>query len=107
EWLEALAENERAKYIEPGLWIAAEHSEEYKAALVEANMDARTRIVRRLLRYRGAQSREQIAGRYLWTDEETQVVLVTLCGSGSTVEYEGLYYHATLFERAQKETIRM
>lgn len=107
EWLETLADNGRAKYIEPGLWIAAEHSEEYKAALVEANMDARTRIVRRLLRYRGAQSREQIAGRYLWTDEETQVVLATLCGSGSTVEYEGLYYHATLFERAQKETIRM
>lgn len=107
EWLETLADNGRAKYIEPGLWIAAEHSEEYDAALVGGDTDARTRIVRRLLRYRGAQSPDQIAARYLWTEKETQDVLDALCGNGSVVEHEGLYYHATLYERAQKETIRM
>jgi len=107
EWLEALAAEERAKYIEPGLWIAAEHADEYDAALLQGDMNARTHIVRRLLRYRGAQSREQIAERYLWTDGAAQDVLATLCGNGSVVEYEGLYYHAALFDRAQKETIRM
>jgi ATP-dependent Lhr-like helicase len=34
-------------------------------------------------------------------------VLTALCGNGSAVEYEGLYYHATLFDRARKETVKM
>ena len=34
EWLEMLAQEERVRYIEPGLWIAAEHADKYAAALV-------------------------------------------------------------------------
>jgi len=33
-------------------------------------------------------------------------VLATLLGSGSVVEYEGFYYHAVLFDRARRDTIR-
>lgn len=107
EWLEALEAKEQAKYIEPGLWIAAEHAGEYDAALMEGDMDSRMHIVRRLLRYRGAQSREQVTERYLWTDDAALDVLTALCGSGSAVEYEGLYYHSMLLDRARKETVRV
>lgn len=107
EWLEALEGKELARYIEPGLWIAAEHAGEYHAALAERDMDSRMHIVRRLLRYRGPQSPEQVAERYLWSDSAALDVLKTLCGNGNAVEYEGLYYHATLFDRARKETVKM
>lgn len=107
EWLETLESRGQAKYIEPGLWIAAEHADEYEAALGNGDMDSRIHIVRRLLRYRGPQSPEQVAERYLWADAAALDVLKTLCGNGNAVEYEGLYYHATLFERARKETVKM
>lgn len=107
EWLEALEGNGRAKYIEPGLWIAAEHEAEYRAALTEGDRDARLHIVRRLLRYRGAQSPEQVAERYLWAEDTALSVLTELCGNGSAVEHEGLYYHSTLFDRAVRETVKM
>ncbi len=106
EWLEALERVERACYIEPGLWIAAEHVEEYKVALIDKDPQKREHIVRRLLRYRGAQSAERVAERYLWAEEEAAAVLDALCKSGSLVEYEGLYYHGELFDRAQRETVR-
>lgn len=35
EWLEKLAEEGRAVYLEPGLWIAAEQETEYRAAFAE------------------------------------------------------------------------
>ncbi len=107
EWLLGLEQNDRAKYIEPGLWIAAEHEGEYSSALVLGDAAVRARIVRRLLRYRGPHSLEQVAERYLWTGEATLEVLKSLTGNGEAVEYEGLYYHGTLFDRAQKETVRM
>lgn len=107
QWLEALEEREQAKYVEPGLWIAAEHAEEYESALPDGDMDSRMRVVRRLLRYRGAQSWDQVAERYLWTDDTSRDVLTALCSSGSVVEYEGLYYHSTLFDRARNETVMM
>jgi ATP-dependent helicase Lhr and Lhr-like helicase len=107
EWLEALEQAGRACYIEPGLWIAAEHAAEYALALVDGEAEARARIVRRLLRYRGAQSPERVAERYLWTQEEAKAALEDLCHGGFAVEYEGLYYHGEVFDRAQKETVRM
>lgn len=107
EWLETLEQRELAKYIEPGLWIAAEQASEYEAALVKGEADLRAHILRRLLRYRGPQALEQVAQRYSLHEEAALHVLETLCQSGSAVEYQGLYYHAQLFDRAVKETVSM
>lgn len=105
-WLEILAEREQAKYIEPGLWIADEHAEEYSTALMEGNMEALLHIVRRVLRYRGAQSLEQIAERYFITETMARKVLTKLCRQESAVEYDNYYYHKELYNRARHETIR-
>lgn len=107
EWLEALERAERARYIEPGLWIAAEHAGEYNAALVDGDAGARKHIVRRLLRYRGAQTPDRVAERYLFSEDAALEALAELCRSGAAVEYDGLYYHAELFDRALRETVRM
>ncbi len=106
EWLETLARREQAKYIEPGLWIAAEQEEKYNLALQGANMEARMYLVRRLLRYRGAGSPDQIGERYFWSEKIALKVLTALCEQGSAVESDGLYYHADLYDRAQKETVK-
>ena len=106
EWLEALAAGERARYIEPGLWIAAEHEQEYAEALAGRDVKAGKRMVQRLLRYRGAKSSEQVAERYLWSNETALELLTLLCTEEKAVEQEGLYYHAGLYDRARKETIR-
>jgi len=106
DWLEMLIKRGQVKYIEPGLWIAAEQSEEYSAALIAGDQEARNRIVRRVLRYRGAQSSEQIKNRYIWTKEETQAVLNSLCQQGNAVAGEGIYFHAKLYGRAQRETVK-
>ncbi len=66
---------EQAKYIEPGLWIAAEHAQEYDTALAGGNPEARQHIVRRLLRYRGAQSLASVAERYSGRNRRRQTVL--------------------------------
>jgi ATP-dependent Lhr-like helicase len=107
EWLESLERQARVTYIEPGVWIAAEQAEDYEAALVTGDAAARSRIVRRLLRYRGAQTPELVAERYLWKVPEALEVLEALRSTGSAVLYEGLYYHAELFGRAQRETVKM
>lgn len=107
EWLEALAERRQVLYIEPGLWIAAEHMPEYEAALVGCDAEARQHIVRRLLRYRGAQSVGQICDRYLWTRQEARDILDMLLRADSIVLHEEIYYHAELFDRARRETVRM
>jgi ATP-dependent Lhr-like helicase len=106
EWLEALERREQVKYVEPGLWIAAEHAEEYENALMHHDAEARQHLVRRLLRYRGAQSPELIAERYLWTEREASGILDALCAAGDAISYDGLYYHAKLFEKARLETIK-
>jgi len=106
EWLKRLAAEGRAKYIEPGLWIAAEQEQDYTNALETKDIEARMKIVRRLLRYRGAVSAEQAAERYLWTDSEAQEVLTGLCEKGQIVEQGGVFYHAELYERARNETIK-
>ncbi len=107
EWLETLEQREQAKYIEPGLWIAAEHAGEYEAALQGGDREARAHILRRLLRYRGPQDKEQVAQRYSFPEEAAHEVLAGLCQGGSAVEYQGLYYHAQLFDKAVRETVIM
>lgn len=106
EWLETLVKREQAKYIEPGLWVAAEQVQEYQAALDEENREMRLQIVRRALRYRGAKSPEQIEERYFWTNEEALEVLTALCRQESAVKSDGIYYHAKLYDRARRETVK-
>jgi ATP-dependent helicase Lhr and Lhr-like helicase len=106
DWLETLARQERAKYIEPGLWIAAEQEDNYTAAFVDGDMDARRQIVLRLLRYRGAQTADQVCERYFWQDVIAQEILTSLCMQGSAIESDGVYYHTDLYERARRETVK-
>jgi len=106
DWLETLARREQAKYIEPGLWIAAEHDQKYTDALEHGDMEARLQIVLRLLRYRGAQAPDQVGERYFWSEETALELLKELCSQGSVVESDGLYYHAELYDRARRETIK-
>lgn len=106
EWLVLLAGKEQVLYIEPGLWIAAEHAEDYELALNKGDMDKRLAIIRRLLRYRGAWSPEEVAERYLLTREEAKEVLELLQRKEEAVEREGLFYHSKLYDRARRETIK-
>ncbi len=106
DWLNSLVKQGRAAYIEPGLWIAAEHLEEYEAALVQNGAEARAHVLRRLIRYRGAHTPEMLAERYFWTEEEAQSVLTALCEKRSLVLDGELYYHAELYDRARRETVK-
>ena len=103
-WLESLARHGRAMYIEPGLWIAAEQSELYEEA-IGTGAEALSRVVRRLLRYRGAQDAEGISERYFVEESAARDALETLLGAGNAVEDDGLYYHAELYSRARRETV--
>ncbi len=123
DWLTTLAGQNRALYIEPGLWIAAEQAEEYRTALESTStgnetgasegdatcFETRKRIVRRVLRYRGAQTIETISARYIWPLETTKAILDALCADKSSVfvpDAPGIYYHAELYERARRETVK-
>jgi len=96
EWFESLAEQNRAMYVEPGLWIAAEHFNEYD----EPDLP---NIIRRTLRYKGAHYPEQLAERYCISDQKAQEILTEL--GDKVIEDNGLYYHADLYERARNATI--
>ena len=106
DWLETLVKQEQVKYIEPGLWIAAEQEEKYQKALVVGDLETRNSIVLRLLRYRGAQNPELISERYLWQQEQALEILRNLCEQGKAVESDGLFYHSELYDRARRETIK-
>ena len=106
EWLVQLSENGQVFYIGPGLWIAAEQAEDYEQALNYKGKDKLLPIVRRLLRYRGAQSCEEVAERYFLTAQEGEEILTALCEREEAVNREGLYYHAKLYDRARRETIK-
>lgn len=125
EWLEKLAEEGRALYLEQGLWIAAEQEAQYREALAgisadgsaewqkpegrstgAAKREAVLQLVRRMLRYRGAATAEQTAGRYGFSAEDAESVLETLCGRSEAVEQDGVYYHAELYKRARVRTLQ-
>lgn len=106
EWLEALAKEERACYIEPGLWIAAEHWDKYNKALVVRDKEARLQILLRAIRYRGPLSGEELGERYLWSEREVEELIQELLNQNSIVISDGLYYHKELYERARMETIK-
>ncbi|MCM1174676.1 MAG: DEAD/DEAH box helicase [Blautia sp.] len=110
EWLEKLAAQGRALYLEQGLWIAAEQEAEYRAALEETEesgwQDTARHIVRRMLRYRGASSAAQTARRYGWKEADARAILETLCERQEAVLHEDVYYHAELYKRARARTLK-
>ncbi|MDR2687868.1 MAG: DEAD/DEAH box helicase, partial [Oscillospiraceae bacterium] len=101
EWFERLAGQGRAAYIEPGLWVAAEHAGEYTAAFDGGDGEALGRILRRLLRYRGGQTPQTVSERYFLPEEQALPPLRSLLGEGRAVEIEGVFYHAQNVERAR------
>ncbi|MCL2697956.1 MAG: DEAD/DEAH box helicase [Oscillospiraceae bacterium] len=107
QWFENLAKAGRIAYIEPGLWIAAEHDDEYKNGLsaeggiAADSSPALSRIIRRCLRYKGAMDVESISARYFIPLETAEKILSEL----DVIEDNGLYYHKDLYEKARRETI--
>ncbi len=108
EWLDQLAKDGRVRYLEQGLWIAAEQAEEYEAALNQEGTLCKQQlsIVRRMLRYRGAADVAQIAERYGWTESMAQEILAQLCQNKDVAEQDGRYYHAKLYRRARMQTLK-
>ena len=104
EWFETLAGQNRCLYIEPGLWIAAEHEEIYRTALIDGG-ESRQNVARRALRYRGAMDAAQLAERYFWPEKTAYAVLEKLREQGSVIMDAGLYYHTGLYERARRAAI--
>ena len=105
EWFENLIKAGRIAYIEPGLWIAAEHTEEYQAALFEGSDESLSRIIRRCLRFRGASDAEGISARYFISFEKSEKILRALCAEKVIIYDSDLYYHADVYEKARRETI--
>lgn len=99
EWFEELAGAGRALYVEPGLWIAAEYAADYEAPDYE-------RIVRRCLRYRGAQDAGSIAQRYAIGVEAAQAILDALEKAGTAVLFEDMWVHQDVYASAQRLTIK-
>ncbi|MCL2549063.1 MAG: DEAD/DEAH box helicase, partial [Symbiobacteriaceae bacterium] len=97
--LNQLAEEGRARYIEPGLWIATEEALTYEGAF-SGNHEAMQRIVRRCLRYRGAADAEGIAERYALDPESAQIILDNLVELNLAVPWEDMYVHRDVYERA-------
>lgn len=107
EWLESLAQSGRALYLEQGLWIAAEEAEQYDVALAgREQCSEQLRIIRRMLRYRGAADASQIAQRYGWQLTFTEALLDELCQREEVVKQDDKYYHAELYRRAQIRALK-
>lgn len=125
-WLEDLARAGRCLYVEPGLWIAAEEAELYRAALeaegsgeaaasaaeksggesaAENVRQARLRIARRCLRYRGGQDEFSLSARYGWPEEESLALLEELASQELAVRANGAYWHREIYARAQRDTL--
>ncbi|MCL2019735.1 MAG: DEAD/DEAH box helicase [Oscillospiraceae bacterium] len=105
EWFENLTESGRICYIEPGLWVAAEHIEEYRDALEKGDKESLSAILRRCLRYRGGADASMLSERYFISLEIIENILSELCESKMIIMADGMYYHAELYEKARRETI--
>ena len=64
-----------------GIWIAAEHEDEYIRALQQQDEEAAMHIVRRMLYYRGGQTAVDVRERYFLSEEMTEALLDKLCRS--------------------------
>jgi len=101
DWFERLARQGRAAYIEPGLWVAAEHVDEYTASFEESDSEALQNILRRLLRYRGGQTALSVSERWFLPEAQALALLQSLRDAQNAVEIEGVFYHAQNVERAR------
>lgn len=106
EWFIQLSEEGRVLYQEPGIWIAAEHEKEYEAAFEQGDENAWRHIIRRMLRYRGAQRLEQIYERYLPDQEFLIRIMETLVENKELILQEEYYYHAGIYQKAQSKMLR-
>ena len=68
--------------------------------------DQQLRIVRRMLRYRGAADAGQTAQRYGWSLSLAEALLEELCRQEKAVRQEDKYYHAELYRRARVRTLK-
>ncbi len=93
EWLEQLYQEERAAYLEQGLWIAAEHLPTYQAAMTADSPEESLSILRRMLRYRGGANAGQAAKRYGWDVQYAEELLKELCRRGEAVCQEEPLHH--------------
>ncbi|MCL2052805.1 MAG: DEAD/DEAH box helicase [Lachnospiraceae bacterium] len=109
-WVNQLAERGLITYIEPGLWIAAEHINEYAEALdindeEENQLTALGNIIRRMLYYRGAMNAGQISERYFLALYLVEKALADLNEAGKVVSDGDIFYHSKRYKVAQKATI--
>ncbi len=103
EWIQNLLDFGRICYIEPGLWICAEQSALYDAALSQGDAASLERILRRCLRYRGPMDAQMLEERY---SAPVQSALDSLLGREEIVFENGVYIHAEVYRRAQRMTIK-
>ena len=106
EWMNLLCSEDRALYVEPGLWIAKEQEELYTNALVSRQADSIERILRRCLRYRGGHRAEELAERYDLPESDVHSALSSLLSEGVILCSDSVYIHSEVYRRAQKLTIR-
>ena len=59
-----------------------------------------------MLRYRGGQTADQIRERYFLTPERTEAILARLLEQDEIVEWEHVFYHKKLYDRARQSTLR-
>lgn len=105
EYLDALSNAGRAKYIEPGLWIAMEHEKDYEDALINENPGALHEIVRRLARYRGLVNADIISGRYFLSRELAESILSALEAAGDLICFDNMWAHKDVYHMAQRKTV--
>ncbi len=105
DWLIELSKKGRARYIEPGLWIAREHEKEYEDALLRASDIALSRIIRRLTRYTNGQSIGSFMSRYGVDEERTQRIIADLSQAGDIIPFEDIYVHKDVYENARQHTV--
>jgi len=105
EYLDALSDAGRAKYIEPGLWIASEHSSDYENALIHEDADALLRIVRRLARYKGLIDADSVSERYFLSRDLCTRIISDLEKTGDLIPFENLWAHKDVYHLAQRKTV--
>lgn len=103
EWMQSLLEQDRALYIEPGLWIAAEQRELYECALTAGDAEALRHVLRRCLRYRGPMDAAAMEERY---SVPVRGALDELLTAGEIICESGVYIHAEVYRRAQRLTVQ-
>ena len=112
-WLQKLMQQELVLFIEPGLFIAAEQAELYDLALLQKDRNALTKVILRLIRYRGGQTAEDVILRYQKDDtnavEFHDLIFEILSGllqKDQLVRQGEIYYHKELYDRAVTATVK-